>query len=392
MVNFLVGETSMQLDEALNRGLDKLARPQVRLFRRARSAFRVCGYVGLTLAVLLAMTLVVRRGLSPLVMASTTLAAVATFLALAMATKILTGEESLTYYHHQIGVTLVTAGLLWLLRQPVLPYLDPTILGVGAFLACGRVGCTMVGCCHGRPHRWGVCYREEHAEAGFPAHFVGVRLFPIQAVESLWVFGLVIVGGALVWSGSEPGEALAWYAVGYAVGRFCFEFLRGDGVRPYLLGFSEAQWTSLLVTCGVVGAGMVDALPFHWWHAVVAGLVLLAIIVVALSRRFRRVPTHRLLHPRHVEEVARALDPGRNPVPDDIPVSCTSLGIQLSAGRVAVEGEELCHYAISHRQGAMSAEITGALSGLILRLKHPSHSGKVVVEGNEGVFHLLVRD
>ena len=35
-------------------------------------------------------------------------------------------------------------------RRPS-PYLDATALGLGAFLACGRVGCTLAGCCHGRP-------------------------------------------------------------------------------------------------------------------------------------------------------------------------------------------------------------------------------------------------
>ena len=71
----------------------------------------------------------------------------------------MTGEERIIYYRHEIAVMVVAALLLWLLRQPLLPYLDVTILGIGMFLTCGRMGCFMVGCCHGRPHDWGVCYR-----------------------------------------------------------------------------------------------------------------------------------------------------------------------------------------------------------------------------------------
>ena len=42
------------------------------------------------------------------------------------------------------------------LELPVLPYLDLTCLGLGIFLVCGRQGCLMVGCCHGKPCGWGI--------------------------------------------------------------------------------------------------------------------------------------------------------------------------------------------------------------------------------------------
>jgi hypothetical protein len=165
----------------LNGGFDRLVHPEIRVYRRFRPAFQVCGYTGLALAVGLAMTMAMRLGLLPVVIAALILAAVLTFFGLVMATKIITGEERIIYYHHEIVVMVVVAFLLWLLRQPILPYLDLTILGVGAFLVCGRLGCFMVGCCHGRPHRWGVRYRKEHADAGFTFYFVGVRLFATHA-------------------------------------------------------------------------------------------------------------------------------------------------------------------------------------------------------------------
>src|SRR5262249_2645134 len=149
---------------------------------------------GLALAWVLALALVARRGLPLWPMAVVALAAMATFLALAAVTKVVTGEGRLVYYHPEVA-GLAPAGLrLRLLERLVLAYLDAPILGVGAFLACGRIGCLLVGCCHGRPARFGVRYRAEHAAAGFTPYYVGVRLFPVQAVESLWVFLLVAVG------------------------------------------------------------------------------------------------------------------------------------------------------------------------------------------------------
>ena len=49
-------------------------------------------------------------------------------------TKIIIGEERLIYYHHEIAIVLAVTMVLWLLDQPILPYLDITILRIGTFL------------------------------------------------------------------------------------------------------------------------------------------------------------------------------------------------------------------------------------------------------------------
>ncbi len=167
----------MHVRRKLVRFLGGFSRPRILLPHSDWSSFRFCGCIGLALSTLLAMGLVMWQGLSSWVMAGVTVASVLVFFGLAMAAKIVTGEESLTYYHHQVAVIIVTILLLWLLHQPILPHLGVTILGVGLFLACGRVGCLMVGCCHGRPHRWGVCYREEHAAPASCRNSAGYRIF-----------------------------------------------------------------------------------------------------------------------------------------------------------------------------------------------------------------------
>ena len=389
------------LRDVLNRSLDNLARPGVAVLGRSRSAFQICGCTGLVLAVLLAMTLVTRLDLSPWVMGAVALGAVLAFLGLAMGSKIVAGEERLVYYYHEVATIVVTAVLLRLLRQPILPYLDMTILGVGLFLACGRVGCLMAGCCHGRPHSWGVVYREEHAAAGFTPYYVGVRLFPIQAVESLWVCCVVVAGSVLVWNRYQPGTALAWYVVSYDIGRFCFEFMRGDPERPYLRGFSEAQWISLALMGVVVWAELTGVLPLHAWHVGATAALAVVMSIVAIARRSQG-SAYRVLQPCHVREVAAALDLGslqavpatagsaQHVVPAGIRVGCTSLGIRISSGTIQDGVRCIHHYTLSQRQGPLTEETAGTLAGLITQLKHASTSTEIV-RGNRGVYHVLVR-
>jgi hypothetical protein len=390
-----------QLEQILKETLDKLVRPEVHILQRAYSAFQVCGYTGLVLAILLAMILVTYLGLSPWVMSGVIGTSILTFLGLAMVTKIITGEERLIYYHHEIVIMIMAAIFLKIINQPVLLYLDVTILGIGTFLVCGRVGCFMGGCCHGRPNKWGVCYRKEHAAAGFTHYFVGVRLFPIQAVESLWVFGVVLVGIIFILGGRPPGETLAWYIITYDIGRFCFEFFRGDPDRPYSLGFSEAQWTSVILMCAVVWAETASVLTFHLWHIGATAVIALTIIVVALNRKFRVTLKHQLLLPRHIKEVAEAIDrvsnvdahnttiANENAAHVFIPMSCTSLGIQISAGKIHDNKASIDHYTFSSKKGTMSKETAGTLADLIIHLKH-FYGSKELVMKNRGVFHLLI--
>lgn len=384
-----------------NNYLDKLVRPEFHMLHRSWYAFQVCGYTGLVLAILLVMILVTYLGLFPWVMSGVIGTSILTFLGLAMVTKIITGEERLVYYHHEIAIMIMAAIFLKMINQPALPYLDATILGIGTFLVCGRVGCFMGGCCHGRPNKWGVCYREEHADAGFTHYYVGVRLFPIQAVESLWVLGVVLVGIMFFLGGRPSGETLAWYVITYDIGRFCFEFVRGDPGRPYRWGFSEAQWTSIILMCVVVWAELVGTLIFHTWHIVATAAMILTMIAVALARRFRQTVRHKLLNPRHIREIAETIEQvssaaaertifsSGNSVPEVILISCTSLGIQISAGKIKDAKTSINHYALSSKNGTMCKEIAEILADLIIQLKHFSGS-KELITHNRGVFHVLI--
>jgi hypothetical protein len=367
----------MVFREPLNRHLDSLVRPYI----RSRSTFQVCGYTGLLVAIVLTMSLTAFRGRSLWVMAGLTIAAVCTFFTLTMLAKIIQGEESLTYYHHKIAVLIVSTLLLWLLGQPVLPYLDMALLGVGGFLVCGRVGCLMVGCCHGRPCDWGVCYSAEHADEGFTPYYVGVRLLPIQAIESLWVLIVVVIGSGIVLSDYPPGSALTWYIVTYSIGRFSFEFVRGDPARPYYACFSEAQWTSLLLILMVLSGEIAGILEFYLWHELVAAGMVLAMIGFTFQRHVRKTNRFALLHPRHIREIANII----NGDAGEIDVKTTSQGISLSVSRLPDHQV----YTFSTLHDTLTAPAAAILTGCVLQLNHHSGSHQLI-EGDSGVFHLIV--
>jgi hypothetical protein len=347
--------------------------PEIAIAGRMRPAFRSCGLTGVALAVPAGVLLAAGAGADAGVMAAVSVAACAAFLALALGTKVLGGEERLVYYHHQAAVLGVAALVPWALGEPVLRYLDAAAVGLGVFLACGRVGCLLAGCCHGRPGDRGVRYGPAHAEAGFPAHLVGVRLVPVQALEAGAVLAIAGAGTVLMLDGARPGAALALYLTAYAVLRFGLELLRGDPVRPYAAGLSAAQWISLAIAACVPAAGAAGLLPAGPAHA--AAAVALAAASGALAATAAR---RRLLGARHVAELAAALDgPG---------VHETSLGIRISTGTTG--GTR--HYSLSARAGPLSDEAAADIARVIGRLRHGGPAPDVV-RGGGGTVHLVSR-
>lgn len=389
------------MKRVVNSFFDRLVRPAFKFGGRSWSCFQVFGGLGLVLAIVLMLTLASVTGLSLPVMGLLIVVDVVAFLALIMGTKIILGEERLTYCHHEIVLLAATALLSWLLSQPVLSFLDISILGLGLGLMCGRVGCLMVGCCHGRPSRCGVRYGPEHVAAGFSPYYGMTRFLPVQLIESIWVGGIVAVGCLLVLRGSPPGSALSLYICAYGAGRFLLEFVRADTDRAYVLGFSESQWISFGLMLLVVSGEFARLLPLHWWHVGLTVLVTLTLLVVAVSRRIQSETNYRLLLPRHVEEIAQALDSTATNADSNgggaqrhlpragIAIDCTSLGVQISAGRIKVAGRSLYHYALSNRMANLTEANARRLAKLIVQLRHPAARTNFVA-GQQGVFHLLV--
>ena len=358
-------------------------RPTVSLGGRAVSTFQACGLVGFAAALATALVVGAHVGLPLGFVTLLGAAAVAAFFWLALATRAILDEERLVYYHHELAVLVLSALVAGLARQPIGRALDVAVVALGVFLAFGRVGCFAVGCCHGRPHRLGVRYHDDHAAVGFPDALVGVPLVPVQAIESGVVLALTASSAARLWAGAPAGATLATQLVGYALVRFALELWRGDVTRPFVLSLSEAQWLSCALALAVVGGERAGWLPPSRWHGGAAALLALAVVVLAL-RRARQGSAHRLWSPAHVAEVAAALA-DRAAVSAPVRVHTTSLGVRLSTTVVDDAGGRRRLYLLS----GIDPPSARALSSLILRLR-PPRGRHELRQRPSGLFQLIV--
>jgi prolipoprotein diacylglyceryltransferase len=372
-----------------------------RFFTSPFHSFQVWGLTGLAIALPFSTAIAAHAALSPVLMALIGLMSFATLLGTKLASKILTGKETLVFYWDAIAVLSVVGAIPRVLHQPVSSYMDATILGAGLFHSVARLGCLSAGCCHGRPSHWGIRYGKSHAECGFPSHYVGVRLFPVQAVESLFVFFLVAIGTAIVWKGAPPGTALSFYVTAYAFGRFFIEFARGDAERPYFWNFSEAQWTSAGLLWAVVFTEYRQLLPASRGHLLAAIALILCMTVVAAKRRLDGSRRFALQHPHHMRELAqamrqisaaafapRAANSSAN-TPASPPVFTTSRGIQISGSGIEAGAQDIQHYCFSSRRTALTPAQADILVRTISLLRN-ERGPLELLQRRPGIFHLFL--
>lgn len=267
----------------INTALDRSARTDVRVGRTLVPAYGLAVLTGVLSSVAVVLVLGVRRGL-PLPTVMMVLAAGALVAAvLARAWKSIAGEERFTFFHYAIGVPAGAAIVLALLGTPVLPYLDLLAIALVICQAIGRAGCLMVGCCHGRPCRLGITYGRSHVDEGFPADLMGVRLFPIQAVEGLGA-AIVAVLAILTPADAPAGAVLARTTAAYGAVRFILEPWRGDSERRHLWGLSEGQLTAAALVAIVAVAGRTFGFAAPAGVEVAAAAMLIASLAAVLRR------------------------------------------------------------------------------------------------------------
>lgn len=386
----------------LNRLLDAIPHTLITIGGRRTPAFRFCGTVGFALGTVAGAALAAVHGRSPWLVLGLGAVAAVTFLVLSAVAVDADGRERLVYYHHQLAVLTTTTATLLLARASIPAYLDSVVVGLGVFLVCGRVGCLMVGCCHGRPaRRFGIVYGQAHVQAGFPAHRAGVRLIPVQALESGWTLVCVALAIAASFAGGA-GAGAAAYVTAYAAGRFGLEYLRGDGARPYLLAVSEAQWSSVALAAAVAGAGAAGWLPTTPAHAVVAAALALATLATLIVKRATRRTDRVLLTPRHLDEVAltvshltaaSALDGWQTPdatatVPSVVHVAATSQGLSISSSTLVSPRGAVHHFGLSRPDG-LTPETASDLGHVLSRLHGDPPAAALPSRGGD-VFHLTL--
>jgi phosphatidylglycerol:prolipoprotein diacylglycerol transferase len=119
---------------------------------------------------------------------------------------------------------------------------DVVAPGIILAQAIGRVGCTLNGCCYGKPTSlpWAIVYTNpnSHGPIGIPVH-------PTQIYEI--IFNLIVFGILLTLRKRfrPDGSLFLIYLTLYSVWRLGIDFIR-DGT-PFLFGLHQAQVISIFV-------------------------------------------------------------------------------------------------------------------------------------------------
>ena len=382
--------------------MDRIVRPEIKIFGKTFSRYFFFVVVGLIAAITLAMLLTSATGASHITIIIVISLDVIVLLALAMLTKIIWGGEQYTFYHYMILVLIISPVIMNIMGVPVFPYQDIIAIVLILNLGVGRIGCLMVGCCHGKPGSWGVRYGEKHVHAGFIPLYFDVRLFPHQLLELVIDF-IIVSAGIWVLLHQLPGDAFSWMIIAYGLVRYVLEYFRGDSGRPFWKSFSEAQWTSVGLILIVAGIEWTGKLPFHSWHMVVAGGTVISIIIITYIRRSSAVKRHLLLNPNHIQELSNLISrlsndininmkaPGVSaPKSSEIKIGCTSLGIQISLGVLNNTHDFVHHYSFSGKRQAMNNETAKTLANLVIRLWYPSCNNELI-DSKKGIYHLLIK-
>ena len=287
----------MSFPESINRYLDALPRPRLAALGREVPTFRTCGVAGFYLAVVVLIAAGLVTGGSLFVLAVMALVSALSFYTYAHLRRWITGYEELVLLEQVWFAMALNAVVLYLLNVSVVAYLDLFCVALCPFLAAGRVGCTLVGCCHGNPSTVGITYNDDCVRDGFSSHLTGVRLFPAPLIEAA---GLLVIGitGFLALPFAAPGKVLTWYLLAYAVMRFGLEGIRGD-YRPHLLDLSQARWMAI-IEIGVAASLKISGSTVRILFAYAAMSVLL---IVVLAIRSRRTLRRRRLSAPHLDEL-----------------------------------------------------------------------------------------
>jgi prolipoprotein diacylglyceryltransferase len=336
------------------------ARPT--LGARKRSTYTVLGFTGYAIASLVGAVLATVWGLSLTERLIGFFVPPLAFIVVVTIASAVVGRERIVFYQTAcagVGTTAIVAAIA---GARVERLVDLATLGIGVFLVFGRIGCFSVACCHGTPGR-GVTYGPPHVSIGFWSRWIGRPLWPVQLVES--AASLVLVAIALAVSGT-PGTAALVYIEAYSVLRFGLELVRGDGVRPYFRGASEAQWLAAAITvaCAIWRPSIVTA-------AVAAAIVAALAVLVALR------PRRELLLPPHLRELDRAMSAA-----DDGNKHATSLGLAVS--RHALPDGRI-DWILSSEHPAWSVARAQELAGLMW-----SAPCELVAGRTPGVVHVVV--
>ncbi len=344
-------------------------------------SYRACGAAGFLAGLGLVLALGRITGASRVAVAAVVIAVPVSFLLAVRLSRAVFGYERIVFFEKALIALGATALVLVALGQDVLAGLDLATLGIGTFLGLGRVGCLMVGCCHGRPSRWGIRYGADHGPDGLSWYLVGRRLFPIQLVDGLVSLVLVGAGVLATQAPHAPGSIAAGWLVGYSAVRFVEEIFRGDAARPCLLGLSEAQWTAAVLAVVIASAGLGNG-----GAMAVASILAASALALVLARRRLARTAWGLTSPWHLDEVHRVLRRlDHNPGPVQ-----TSQGLCISL-RV-IERPSVRDYVLSFPDRPLPWRAATALVDHVRFQRTPGEHVALRPGATPGLVHVLVSE
>ncbi len=356
--------------------------------RRRFGSYLYCGLLGAFIGMLLGGLLGLLTSVPRATVIVAVLTPVPTFFAAIKLRHTVAGEESIVLYEKFLVVIGMTALILVWAGEPILIGLELVTVGTGASLVFGRLGCLRVGCCYGRPCRWGIVYGAEHESSGFPDHYVGVRLLPIQLIESVFTAFLVAACVALFLSKHSPGEVVALYFSLYGVARFSLELWRGDTERPHALGLSEAQWISVALAWAVtlLPTPSGSFMPPTLYLGVAVWLTVGAAVIAIVSRRALR-PSW-LKQPRRILELFDAVSELRGEhEPPDVSIATTPSGLRITYSKTKEEE----HFAVSGVENVLAEDAAKVVARQLSIFVTRNTSYRLETGQADGVFHVFVR-
>lgn len=283
-----------RLDEAgtgssANHWLDRFAADRVTHAGSTAPPYLVFGCAGIATGSLVLVGIGTARSVPAATLATLVLVSVFAFVTLGLAQKTLLGAERHVLWENVLLVLLAGAGVGALSPVPVGVVVDCQAVGLGLVLAVARWGCLAHGCCHGRPATFGVRY-ESGLHVDSP--LTGIRLFPLQLLDSVALAAVTGVSLAVMSTGADPGSGVVTWVLGYGAVRSLLEPLRGD-TRPRVGPLTEAQWTFLgcLVAIVLIDQLRVGAAATSSTALAAAALLVAAVGYTARGRLLARGPT-----------------------------------------------------------------------------------------------------
>ena len=358
---------------ALNKLFDSLANTSGSFAGTEVPPYLALAVCGIASGFVVVMMLAFATRLPIALVSSLCVVALAVFVVVGLVRQFITGRESHVVLESVLSALLVIAAISAFVQQSVWTVLDVFTPAIGVFIACSRVGCLLSGCCHGRPSHLGIRY-------GAPAHdaLAGIRLFPIQLVESIWLLGISVVASVIVLLAAGPGVACWFWMLSYAAGRFAIDFARGD-VRWRWHGLTEAQWLciAILVSRIAYEASIVTNISARMWMVFGSAALLVPVSYVTRAR-WLSLPTAGLTSAM-VAELQRFLDLLEGDVIVErtvselrrtVPNTTTSIGLLIDA---AGNGLELHSYNLRESFRRIDEHRAIAFAGMIAQ-RLPEHT------------------